>query len=85
MWQDGRRYEGEYVEDKVYEYKYVIRNKGMGNFIGLMEENIKGIGWMGSSMVRENIRARMELSGRGNGSRGRKFDGLMSDYLFFNL
>jgi hypothetical protein len=34
----------------------MIKNRGMGSLIGLMEDAIKEVGWLGSSMAEEIIK-----------------------------
>lgn len=52
-WPDGRKYEGQYKDDKkegygIFEWYFLYIT------LGMMEENIKGIGRMENNMEKEN-------------------------------
>lgn len=85
-WKDGRRYEGEYHNDKkhvkIKEIYIIIMFinidifiRGMGYIDGLMEENMKGNGRMVNNMDLENIFCQMELKGLGIGRKGKDYVG----------
>ena len=61
MWKDGRKYEGEYRDDKksVTHHHYCRDSEFI---LGLMVENMRVIGWTVSKMVTENIYKKMENS-----------------------
>lgn len=63
-WKDGRKYEGEYINDKKHGngvYTWYFKYKFINIIKGLMVENMKGNGKKGNNMVKVNIFFLMEL------------------------
>lgn len=70
-WKDGRKYEGEYQDDKKYFIVIKLLDTDLVNLHGLMGEFIKGIGKMENSMGKEFTLGQVVKKKKANGMKAK--------------